>query len=361
MKLSVWCAQLTVAMSLVTAAALAQTPPPVTVKTLLQPGGRVDWCPATGLLAYDRLGAGGFYELCTCQPDGSGLKVISAGLKGLPGKNVGHPAWSPDGKWLVFQAEKAEHEAVTAYAPTPGAGICNDLWALDMASGQARPLRVVPSSPDCGVLSPRFSADGKRLSWSEMYSGPRRGGREFGWQWLMVADVQAGPDGLALSNIRKFQPGGPAFYENHGFSPDGKRLIYTTNSLTPSVAAGDREDICVYDLALDRQTRLTDSGYNEHAVFSPDGKQIVWMSNEGIASVAGSPYRGTDYWIMQADGSDKRRLTYFNDPASPMYLPGLTVMSDLSFSPDGKACVGFRQRFLAGGEKTEDDVLVELP
>lgn len=366
MRHSVRLAQFMTVMALVLIAigpmtALAQTTAPlVTVKPLLEPGGRVDWCPGTGLIAFDRRGQSGNYELCTCKADGSDVKVISAGLAGLPGKNVGQPAWSPDGKWLVFQAEKAEHDVVTAYAPTPGAGMFNDLWALDMATHTARPLRVIPNSSDCGILHPHFSADGRRLSWGEMYSGPRGGGaREFGWYWLMVADVKAGPEGLSLSNIRKFQPGGPAFYENHGFSPDGKKLIYTSNCLTPSVSAMDREDICIYDMAMDRQTRLTESGYNEHAIFSPDGKQIVWMSNEGIA-ISGSAFRGTDYWIMNADGSDKRRLTYFNDPASPMYLPGLTVVADFSWSPDGKSFVAFRQRFVSATEKTEDDVIVEL-
>lgn len=350
------------AMAMAGTAARAQVAPPptVTIKPLLKPGGRVDWCPATGLIAFDRAGANGIYELCTCKADGSDIKVISAGLEGLPGKNVGGPTWSPDGKWLVFQAEKATHDTMTAYAPTPGGGMFNDLWALDMATKKARPLRVIPNSSDCGVLHAHFSADGKRLSWSEMYSGPRGGGaREFGWYWLMVADVKAGPDGLSLSNIRKFQPAGPGFYENHGFSPDGKKLIYTTSALTPTVSAMEREDICVYDMAMDQQMRLTQSGYNEHAIFSPDGKQIVWMTNEGIAST-GSAFRGTDYWIMNADGSNKRRLTYFNDPTSPMYVPGLTVASDFSWRPDGKAFVAFRQLFAANGAKTEDDVLVEL-
>jgi len=32
-----------------------------------------------------------------------------------------------------------------------------------------------------------------------------------------------------LTAPRKFEPGIPAFYENHGFSPDGSRLLFSSN------------------------------------------------------------------------------------------------------------------------------------
>lgn len=43
---------------------------------------------------------------------------------------------------------------------------------------------------------------------------------------------------------------------------------------------------------------------------------------------------GTDWWIMQADGREKRRLTSFNDPHSAEYA-GSRVWACLgSFGPD---------------------------
>jgi Tol biopolymer transport system component len=51
--------------------------------------------------------------------------------------------------------------------------------------------------------------------------------------------------------------------------------------------------------------------YNEHASFSPDGRHIVWMSSQDNRN------NGTDWWLMDADGSHQRRLTHFNLPGYP--------------------------------------------
>lgn len=349
------------ALSLATAA-LAQLPPPVnvTVKTLIPGGGRVDWCPANGLIAFDRKGANGVYELCTCKADGTAIKVLSATIPGLPGKNVGQPAWSPDGKYLLFQAEKATHQSASAEAAVPAQGVYNDLWVLDVKTNKARLLRQIPDAPECALQHAHFSPNGKKLAWAEMYDPPRRGGqREFGLWWLLVADVQAGPSGLTISNVRKFQPGGPAFYEAHGFSPDGKTLIYTSNNLSPSMPLTQRQDICTYEFAFDRQLRLTGTDYNEHGQYRPDGKKVAWMTNTGIAG-RDDVYRGTDYWLMDADGKNKQRLTYFNDPQHSLHREGTTICSDLSWNAKGTAFVGYRKTFTADGKVSEDVVLVEV-
>ena len=53
--------------------------------------------------------------------------------------------------------------------------------------------------------------------------------------------------------------------------------------------------------------RLTHGfAYNEHASFSPDGRHIVWMTNLDNRN------GGTDWWIMNADGSNPRQLTHLN-------------------------------------------------
>jgi Tol biopolymer transport system component len=217
----------------------------------------------------------------------------------------------------------------------------NDLWVLELATRKARPLRVVQNSPDCGVLGAHFSPDGKHLSWSEMYERPARGGKEFGWWWLMVADVEYGKDGPTLTQVRQLQPGGPAFYECHGFSPDGSKLIYTSNALTPGMPMRQREDITVYDLAFDSERRLTSEGYNEHAVFRPDGQKIVFATDtdDPPRGTGRQQISGTDYWMMDPDGSHKQRLTSFNVPGSPMYTANAVVVAGLAWNRDGTAFV----------------------
>jgi Tol biopolymer transport system component len=137
-----------------------------------------------------------------------------------------------------------------------------------------------------------------------------------------------------LSNLRTYAPGGPAFYENHGFSPSGKKLIFSSN-FARTGSAFLNTDIFTLDLVSGSWTQLTHSGYNEHAHFSPDGARIVWMTNAGISG------RGTDYWLMNSDGTDQSRLTYFNSAACPEYLPPTVTAADSSWSPEGDRIVAY--------------------
>jgi hypothetical protein len=75
-------------------------------------------------------------------------------------------------------------------------------------------------------------------------------------------------------------------------------------------------------------------------VFTPDGRRILWMTNQDNGATG-----GTDWWMMNADGTDKRRLTYFNQPGSGQYR-GKVWATDASFSPDGQAFIGYIQNNL---------------
>jgi Tol biopolymer transport system component len=142
------------------------------------------------------------------------------------------------------------------------------------------------------------------------------------------------------------------FYENHGFSHDGSRLLFTSN-----FEGRGRTDYDIYsiDLRTQKATRLTSEGYNEHANYSPDGRYIVWMSNVGAPG-------GADYWIMNADGSNKRRLTFFNEKGHPEYIGPRTLVADLAWRPDGTAFAGYVGGKVLTESKTEPTkiVLVEL-
>ncbi len=82
--------------------------------------------------------------------------------------------------------------------------------------------------------------------------------------------------------------------------------------------------------------------WDEHAHYSPDGKRIVWASSRGLrydGQNAKEVFTTTqlDYWIMDADGSNEKRLTYFNEPGHEHFRgPGPPVKGvDFSWAPDG--------------------------
>jgi Tol biopolymer transport system component len=249
----------------------------------------------------------------------------------------------------VVQAEKQEHMKIRfSHALTPGAGVLNDLWLIDLQDNRASLLREVKDERGTGTLHPHFSEDGRKLSWSEMEdkAGFKKG-KELGYWKLMVADFSLEKGSPRLDNVRAFTPGGHGFYENHGFSPGGKKLLYTNNSESKRFG----NNIYVLDLGTEKATRLTDGDYNEHAIFSPDGKRIVWISTTG------NDKGGTDYWIMNADGSEKRRLTFFNQKGHPHYAGRRVVVADFAWSPDGKSFAGY---YRAGGaiESVKDEIQI---
>ncbi len=324
------------------------------VTTLKESGGRVDWSWTKNLIAFDRIGDDGYYGVYTMQPDGSSETCLTCGKAGLvPQKHKGNPAWHPSGDYLVFQAEKEGHGGVS-FAATPGLGTYSDLWLMSSDGRQFYQLTDIPNGPDHGVLHPSFSHDGEMLAWSEMYSKPNLRDKpgQFGYWKLKVADFSIGRDGPTLSNIREYQPGGPGFYENHGFSPDGTQLLFS-GSFEEGKAVLENTNIYSMSLADGSLAQLTIEAYNEHARYSPDGKKIVWMSNRENSN------KGTDYWLMNADGSNKERLTYFNQPGCPGYTGDRIVMADNSWSPDGRRVVAYMQTNLIA--QTGKTVKIDLP
>ncbi|NJL30952.1 MAG: hypothetical protein HC898_04615 [Phycisphaerales bacterium] len=83
--------------------------------------------------------------------------------------------------------------------------------------------------------------------------------------------------------------------------------------------------------------------WDEHAHFSPDGQWIVWASSRGIAQKKSGVDARLDYWIMKVDGSEPKRLTFFNEPQHSMFVRGGAITSDLSWDREGKSFVGFVQ------------------
>ncbi|MCI0476452.1 MAG: alpha/beta hydrolase fold domain-containing protein, partial [Anaerolineales bacterium] len=165
-----------------------------------------------------------------------------------------------------------------------------------------------------------------------------------------------------VTNIQTLTPGNLELYETHGFSPDNRKIIFST--VPPGKYYYDME-IYAYDLTTQQLARLTENDeWDEHAHYSPDGKSIIWMSSAGIPQVKPGSMEGmtrnppkTDVWMMNADGSDKRRVTRFNDPNAPegRGASGGVIVGDLSWGPDGKSFVAKIQR-----GRVESIVLIEF-
>lgn len=321
----------------------------VTVKTLEKKGGRLSLSPDDSLIAYDKRGEDGYYDIWTMTIKGEKKKCLTCDNPNLPTRNVGQPAWHPSGEYIVVQAEKQKHfeSPFTGFSTNPGVGYLTDLWIIEYKSNKAWLIHEVPEGVNHGVLHPHFSKDGKKLSWSQAYKATKLNDPALiaGTWNLKVADVDIPVNGkVTLKNVKTYQPGDEVFYENHGFSPDGKKLIFTSNLKKNHPTASS--DIYTLDLETEDLNQLTDIGYNEHGQFSPDGKKIIWMTTNGnVEPDKVKELSYTDWWIMNADGSNKKRLTYFNQKDHPHFVIWGTTASDFEWLPDGKGFIGYYQTF----------------
>lgn len=338
--------------------------PAVTKVTLLtEQGGRLDWSPRGDLIAFDRLAEGGFFEIYSMRPDGTEQRCLTCAKPGAPARHKGNPAYHPSGDWIVFQAERDDfgggarraggptrrfgsraagmggRQGRADFFGTPGRGFQNDLWIMD--SHGDRYWKVVTTDARVGgILHPHFSRSGDKLTWAQRV-GSGNAVSEVGlggWgEWeLRVADFTVVKGVPRLSSVQKFQPGrARRLFETHGFTPDGGKIIYTATPENSSNKLGF--DLYLLDLRTNVATNLTDSPdeWDEHGQISPDGKKILWMSSKGLRLRPRAADLKTDFWTMNLDGSEKTRLTYFNDPKSPQYIGGGVAAGDSSWSPDG--------------------------
>lgn len=328
------------------------------IKTITNQGGRVDWSPTGDLIAFDRMGEDGYYDVWLMKPDGIEQRCLTCGKPGVPQKHNGQPAWHPTGQYVVFQSQDPNLKGLPSIFARaervltgPGAGINNNLWL--MSSDGNRFWQLTSIEEKMGVLHPHFSHDGKKLLWSERVSNePKPGG-----QWMIkVAEFSIIGDQPRLENIQELQPGNLLFYETHGFSPDDKTILF---SATKTGQYADL-DIYTYSLATVDLKILTDPNlyqWDEHAHFSPDGTKIIWMSSMEIEQQIKNNQVITDYWMMNTDGTQKGRLTYFNQPNAPEYSDTSVTAADLSFSPDGKKIVAY---LIIEIEKGGLNILIEL-
>jgi Tol biopolymer transport system component len=238
----------------------------VVAVSLLAPapsGGSPSPSPEQPLLAFTRGG-----DIWTIRGDGAGARLLL--------RNGYAPAWSPDGSRLAFVSRRSGDE---------------ELWVARADGSEPRRLTRSPG-PD---LTPAWSPDGKQLAWSR--------DREI---WTMRAD------GLRK---RRLVARTRQWHEHYSPTWHGRTIVYSSNrvsSFNPELfrvgVGGTGTKRLTFTAGSDGV--LGDDGMPD---FSPDGKRIAFTSNRD---------RNGEVYVMNADGSRQRRLTRKpGDDFSPRFSP----------------------------------------
>jgi len=121
-------------------------------------------------------------------------------------------------------------------------------------------------------------------------------------------------------------------------SPDGKSIVYGVRYFNIEMNKG-QTDYFIVDADGANKKRLTGSSDAKYGVkWRPDGKRIGYVSNRsGIMQV----------WEMKPDGSDLRQMSYISDG-----------VGDFRYSPDGKKVLYLKEVKI---DKTVKDLNPDLP
>src|SRR5579863_1043025 len=168
-------------------------------------------------------------------------------------RQVGRPAWSPDGKQVVFVSNISGR---------------NNLWLVPAEGGW--PIQLTVSEQR--QAQPRWSPDGKWITYISDYDGDEQ------WDVFLVSPKTG--QVVNLTHTREISEESPRW------SPDGRYLAYTVKPRTSSVY-----EIDVFDKLM-RSVKHVTTGtaadkINDNPIWSHDGKSIVYTQSQAKGTEIG--------------------------------------------------------------------------
>ena len=170
-----------------------------------------------------------------------------------------HPDWSPDGHYIIFDADTG-----------------NAIKLVSSYGGQ--PIRIVPQSiPVFRGGNPNWSPDSRRIAFREGSN-------------LWVLDVRSGEANVVFTQEGTYPIPGC-------WSDDGEEIYITVRGIESYSAA-------IWRVSADGMTRtrltIEEDRQYRYMDLSPDGTMLAYVACEG---------RDCDLWVMPVDGGESVQLT----------------------------------------------------
>ncbi|HSN56290.1 MAG TPA: hypothetical protein VLT32_16610 [Candidatus Sulfomarinibacteraceae bacterium] len=234
------------------------------------------------------------------------------------------------GDKLIFQSTRPPYD-------------CDQIFTMNLDGSDVQLVSTGTGRTTCGYFYP----DDEWIVYASTHGGgpdcPPVPDHSRGYVWPLYADYElyrARPDGSELGRLTD----SPGYDAEATVSPAGDRIVFT------SMRDGDLD---IYSMNLDGGDvlRLTDEvGYDGGPFYSPDGTKIVYRARhpsepEEIADYQALLADGLirpsklEIWVMNADGSDKRRVTDLGVAAfGPFFHPSgeKIVFSSNHGDPQGR-------------------------
>ena len=240
------------------------------------------------------------------------------------GRRSGEGYFSPDGKALIFQSERETGNPFY------------QIYILDLETGDSHRVSAGIGKTTCAFFRPNTDevlfasthldpeAKGKQKTELELRASGKE--RRYSWDYDEHFDIfVAKRDGSRLRRLTSAY----GYDAEASYSPDGKKIVFTSlRDAYPAetLSSEDRKrlendpayfgEIYIMNADGSGQKRLTFTpGYDGGPFFSPDGRRILWrrFDTNGI---------NADIYTMKLDGSDVRRLTDFGCMSwAPFYHP----------------------------------------
>lgn len=242
----------------------------------------------------------------------------------LQGKSAGEGYFSQDGRYLIFQSERdLENPFYQIYIMSLETG---ETHRVSPGTGKTTCSFFRSNSDEVLFASTHLDPDAKAKQQAEFDFRSSGKKRRFTWDYDTQYDIfSAKRDGSSLKRLTEAHG-----YDAEGaYSPDGSKIVfcslrdaYPPEKLSPE----DRKrletspayfgEIYLMNADGSDQKRLTNwPGYDGGPFFSPDGERIIWRHFHENGMLA-------DVYTMRLDGSDVRRLTDFQSMSwAPYFHP----------------------------------------